>query len=213
MIVINFKAYSEATGKKARQLAEACEKARKETGERIVISPSNSDLLRAEHLDLEIFSQHIDPVNPGSHTGSVTVKEVKSAGATGTLLNHSERRLDEETLEKSIEISDDKGITTVVCAQNPDECEDFSSYSPDYIAYEPPELIGGDVSVSQSKPEVIEEAVKRSSVPVLTGAGIKNMEDVEKSMRHGCEGVLVASGVVKAKKPHEEILELAEGLK
>lgn len=213
MIIINFKAYSEATGESARHLAEACEKARQETGERIVVSPSHADLLRAEHLDLEVFSQHIDPVEPGSHTGSATVEEVNSAGATGTLLNHSEQRLDEETLEDAIRIAKEKGLTTVVCAQDPDECERFSSYSPDYIAYEPPELIGGDISVSQSKPEVIEEAVERSSVPVLTGAGIKDREDVEKSIEHGCKGVLVASGVVKAEKPHEEVVELAEGLK
>ena len=213
MIIINFKAYSQATGNKARHLAEACEKARQETGERIVVSPSHTDLLRAEHLDLEVFSQHIDPVEPGSHTGSVSVEEVKATGAKGTLLNHSEKRLEEETLEKSIKTVREKGLTTVVCAQDPEECERFSSYSPDYIAYEPPELIGGDVSVSKSKPEVIEKAVERSSVPVMTGAGIKDKEDVEKSIEHGCEGVLVASGVVKAEKPHEEIVELAEGLK
>lgn len=212
VIIVNFKAYSEATGEKARHLAEACEKARQETGKEIVIAPSHVDLLRAEHLDIEVFSQHLDPLSPGSRTGSTTAQQAKKAGATGTLLNHSEQRMEELELKESIKRAENQGMTTVVCAQNPEECEKFSKYEPDYIAYEPPELIGGDESVSESKPEVIEEAVERSKVPVLTGAGIKDTEDVKKSIEHGCHGVLVASGVVKAENPHEELLELAEGL-
>lgn len=212
MIIVNFKAYEQATGEKARHIAEACEKARKETDEEIIITPSHADLLRAEHLDVEVFAQHLDPVEPGSHTGSVTAEEIVQAGATGTLLNHSENRIEDEKIESAIKRADQKDLTTVVCAQDPEECERLSKLEPDYIAYEPPELIGGNVSVSESKPELIEKAVNRSEVPVLTGAGIKNTEDVEKSIEHGCKGILVASGVIKAEKPHEELLELAEGL-
>jgi len=62
----------------------------------------------------------------------------------------------------------------VVCAQSPEECEKLSKFNPDYIAYEPPELIGGDKSVSDAHPELIQKAVRASGdVPTLTGAGIK----------------------------------------
>lgn len=211
MIIINYKAYNQATGKAAEELTDKIENARKKSGEEIIITPSTADLNR---LDTEkMYAQHIDPVNPGSHTGHTTVETVKEAGATGTLLNHSERRLEKEKLKESIAIANEKGLTTVVCAQTPEECGEISEFNPDYIAYEPPELIGGDTSVSSAKPDLIEDAVEEAGdITLLTGAGIKTREDVEKSIELGCEGVLVASGVIKSEKPYEEIMELCEGL-
>jgi len=211
MIIINFKSYAKATGNEAEELNRKIEKARKRTEKEIVVSPATVDLNRIESE--KMFSQHIDPVNPGSQTGHTTIESVKEAGAEGTLLNHSEKRLDSDTIKESVLMAREKDITTVVCAQNPEECGKYAEFDPDYLAYEPPELIGGDVSVSSAKPELIEEAVSEAGdVPVLTGAGIKSRKDVEKSKELGCEGVLVASGVVKAEDPFEEVLELCEGL-
>ncbi len=211
MIIINFKAYRQATGQEAEELNQKIEKARKKTDKEIVVSPATTDLNRIKSS--KMYSQHIDPVNPGSQTGHTTVETVKEAGAEGTLLNHSERRLEDEELKESVMMANEKGLTTVVCAQNPEECGKYAEYNPDYIAYEPPELIGGDTSVSSAKPGLIEKAVEKASdTTVLTGAGIKSREDVEKSIELGCEGVLVASGVVKSEDPFEEVLELCEGL-
>lgn len=213
MIIVNFKAYSEATGEEARTLGEICRKARHETEEDIIVSPTTEDLLRLDHVDIPVFSQHIEAEDPGSHTGHTLVENVKEAGATGTLLNHSERRITEEDIKKAIEKAHEKDLTTIVCAQSPEECEKLSKYKPDYIAYEPPELIGGNTSVSEAQPELIQKAVRASGdVPTLTGAGIKNTEDVRKSIELGCEGVLVASGVVKSDNPYHELMELSKGL-
>lgn len=212
MIIVNFKTYEQATGKKARKIAEACEKAAENTGTEVTVVPQQADLLRTADTQVKTYAQHIDPVEPGSHTGSVLPESVIEAGATGTLLNHSEKRLDEDTLKDAIWRASELGLETVVCAQDPAEAERFSEYSPDFIAYEPPELIGGDTSVSSAKPELIEEAVERSSVEVLTGAGIKTREDVEKSLELGCKGVLVASGVIKSDDPYTSVKELCEGL-
>ncbi|MFB6217410.1 MAG: triose-phosphate isomerase [Candidatus Aenigmatarchaeota archaeon] len=212
MIIVNFKTYAEAMGDKATALAEACGKASKKTGQRVISVPTATDLLRLEDIDSEVFSQHVDPVEPGSHTGSTLVENVKQAGATGTLINHSEKRMQPNQIEKAVERADQAGMTTVVCAQDPEECGTYSRFKPDFIAYEPPELIGGDTSVSEAKPELIARAVEESEVPVLTGAGIKTREDVEKSVELGCHGVLVASGVVKSEDTYEEILELCKGL-
>lgn len=212
MIVVNFKAYSRAQGEKAVEIAERCRKAAEETGEKVIVAPALEDTLRLENMDIEVFSQHVDPVRPGSHTGSVTAQGAKIAGASGTLLNHSENRMDREKLKASIELCRENGLTTIVCAQTPEECAEIDEFDPDYIAFEPPELIGGDVSVSSAKPEMIEEAVESSEAPTLTGAGIKNREDVEKSIELGCEGVLVASGVVKAEDVEEEVKDLCQGL-
>ncbi|MFP4038673.1 MAG: triose-phosphate isomerase [Candidatus Nanohaloarchaea archaeon] len=193
----------------ARKLSKLCKKASEKTGERVVSVPQHQDLRVCSG---EVFAQHIDPVKPGSHTGSVLAEAVERSGASGTLLNHSEKRLEREVLEESIERAKDSGLETVVCAQSPDECRELSRLNPDYIAFEPPELIGGDTSVSEAEPEMIEEAVEESEVDVLTGAGIKSREDVAKSIELGTEGVLVASGVVKAENQYEEILELCKGL-
>lgn len=212
MIVVNLKSYRKAVGENSEKIIEACRKASDDTGERVIVSPQPEDLFRAE--DVEAFAQHIDGVEPGSHTGSILAQGVKDAGASGTLLNHSENRLQKKEIEASINAAKSHEMETIVCARTPEECEQYSKFEPDYIAFEPPELIGGENPVSEAEPELIEEAVERTKdgVGTLTGAGIKSRKDVEKSIELGCEGVLVASGVVKAKDIYGEVKELCEGL-
>ena len=212
MIVVNLKAYKEGIGKDSEKIVDACEAVKDNTGEEIVVCPQNTDLLRFQDSEVSVFAQKADNIDTGSHTGHTPVKVVKDAGADGLLLNHSENRIDEESIEEILERADNFDLTTIVCAQSPEECGKYSSHNPDYVAFEPPELIGGDTSVSEAKPNVIEEAVEASESPVLTGAGIKNSKDVEKSLKHGCEGVLVASGVVKSENPQKAVQSLAEGL-
>jgi triosephosphate isomerase len=211
MIVVNFKAYSDAQGKKARKIADKCQKASDKTGQEVIVCPSPQDTRMIEE-NIKVFSQHVDPVKPGSHTGSITAEGVKDAGVSGTLLNHSENRMEKEEIKASIDLCSEKNLTTIVCAQTPDECAQLSQLEPDYIAFEPPELIGGDTSVSEAKPELIEKAVNSSTTPLLVGAGIKTQQDVEKSIEHGAKGVLVASGVVKAENVFEEVKDLCLGL-
>lgn len=213
MIVVNFKTYSQGTGKEGVELAEKCAEAANKTDEKVIISPPLADMSRYQDFEIDIFSQHLDPVGSGSHTGHVNSEELLRNNVSGTLINHSEKRVPPEIIEKAVKRCKETGLTSIVCAQNVKECRDLSKYEPDYIAYEPPELIGGDTSVSEAKPEVVEEAVEASEVPVLTGAGIKTQEDVEKSILHGCEGVLIASGVAKSDKPFEKVVELCRGLK
>jgi triosephosphate isomerase len=212
MIVVNFKAYGNAVGEKSEEIIEACREASKDTGERVVVAPQPEDLFRVEGV--EAFAQHVDGVEPGSHTGSILAKGVKDSGASGTLINHSENRLRDRAIEASVNAAESLGLETIVCAQSPEECEKYSEFQPDFIAFEPPELIGGDNPVSEAKPGLIEEAVERTEdgVGTFTGAGIKSKKDVEKSVELGCEGVLVASGVVKAKDIYGEVKELCEGL-
>lgn len=209
MIVINFKAYSEAIDWKARKLSKKCKKISERKNERIICVPQTQDLRVCEG---EIFAQHLDGVKPGSHTGSSLPEGLKQSGASGTLLNHSENRISKEKIEESIERCRELDLECIVCAHDPEECEELSKLEPDYIAYEPPELIGGDTSVSSARPELIEEAVNRSKVDVLTGAGIKHRQDVKKSIELGCKGVLIASGVIKSENQEEALEELCEGL-
>ena len=67
MIIINFKTYLEATGKKAVELAKKAEKASKETGIYIAVTPQFTDVKAvAEAVEIPVFAQHIDPIKPGS---------------------------------------------------------------------------------------------------------------------------------------------------
>lgn len=214
MIITNFKTYKSATGDMAVKLAKIHDEVASETGADIQVVVQAIDLLNVKNIvSIPVLSQHIDPVNFGSATGHILPEVVKMAGASGTILNHSERRLDREVLQKSIERAKEVGLKTIVCAETPEEGASFLEFDPDYIAVEPPELIGGDISVSTAKPEIIENAVKLiGSEKLLIGAGIKNGEDVRIVKKLGAQGVLLASGVTKADDPKAVLLDLVSGL-
>jgi triosephosphate isomerase (TIM) len=215
MIITNFKTYESATGLKAIELAKVHEQAAKKTGAQIMVAVQPTDLMAvAKAVKIPVLAQHIDAVGMGGFTGHITAEAVKAAGAFGTLLNHSERRLPRDVLAKSILRAKELGLVTVVCAATPEEGATFLEFNPDLIAVEPPELIGGDISVSTSKPEVIEHSSKLiGKEKLLVGAGVKNGKDVEIALKLGAKGVLLASGVTKAKDPMAVLLDLASGEK
>jgi triosephosphate isomerase len=86
------------------------------------------------------------------------------------------------------------------------------------IAVEPPELIGSGRAVSKVDPAIVEDTVKAvkrvaKDCVVLCGAGVTNGEDVRAALELGAEGVLLASGVVKAKDQKAALLDLTAGLR
>jgi len=215
VIITNFKTYEKATGDKAVELAKIHDEVAKETGADIRIAVQAADISRVSAaVSIPVYAQHIDPVNFGSATGHVLPEAVKMAGASGTLLNHSEHRLDRDVLEKSVQRAREVGLDVVICAATPEEGETFLEFDPDLIAVEPPELIGGDISVSQAQPEIIEHAVRLiGSDKLKVGAGVKTGEDVRIAIELGARGVLLASGVTKAEDPKAVLLDLVSGLK
>ncbi len=218
IILINFKTYEEATGRRALKLAETAEKVSLETETCIGLAPQLTDIAPVARLvTLPIFAQHVDPIPPGSFTGHILVESVKEAGATGTLINHSERRLKLADIDTAVRRAREAGLVSVVCANNPEVSAAVAALKPDMLAVEPPELIGTGIPVSKAKPEVVSGTVElvkeiNSDVRVLCGAGITRGEDVAAALRLGTEGVLVASGIVKAKDPYKVLLEFAEAI-
>lgn len=216
IIIVNFKTYAEATGEKAVKLSEMAEKASVETGVCIGVAPQFVDIsIVARRVSIPVFSQHIDPIGYGSFTGHVLPESVKEAGAIGTLINHSERRLKLADIDAAITRAREVGLISVVCSNNTPVSASAAALKPDMIAVEPPELIGTGIPVSKAKPEVVTstvEAVKRINpeIVVLCGAGITNGDDVAAAIRLGTEGILVASGVVKAKDPYKVMIDFAE---
>jgi triosephosphate isomerase len=159
-----------------------------------------------------VLAQHVDALTPGPRTGHIVPDAVKAAGAIGTLLNHSEHRLPIGAILDAVGACRQLGLITIVCAATPSEAIDLARAKPDFIAVEPPELIGGQVSVSVARPEVITDTTGHiKHVPVLCGAGVKNGRDVATAWKLGAKGVLVASGVVLADSPSKALLDLAAG--
>jgi len=218
IILINFKAYHEAMGRRGLELAKIAEKVYKDYNVTIAVAPQYTDLsLIASEVEIPVFAQHVEAFDPGSHTGFITLEAIKEAGAIGTLLNHSEHRLRIDVIDDIVKKAKKMNVTTVVCANTPEVSAAVAALNPDMIAIEPPELIGTGIPVSKAKPEVITrtiELVRRvnQKVVILTGAGITTGDDVVAALNLGTQGVLLASGVVKAKDRKKALENLAKAI-
>jgi len=210
MIFVNFKTYQQGTGESALALAKICAEVEKETGIKIIPIVQVVDIFRLVSQGLNVWAQHMDGIDFGPHTGQILPEALKEAGAKGILLNHAEKKLSWQDLKKIMEKR--QNLQTLVCSESFEEGQQIVTLKPDFLAYEPPGLIGGTVSVSQAKPEIINDFVaKIKEVPVLVGAGVHNQEDVQKALELGAKGVLVSSDVVLSENPKQELLNLAGG--
>ena len=217
MIFINFKTYQSGTGGEAVKMAKIVDEVAHSSGIKIVSVVQPTDVREVVlEVSTEVWSQKIDPVEFGANTGSILPEAVVEDGAIGTFLNHSENRLtDFDKLSMAHDRAREVGLKTLIFAKDTEELEKVSSLKPDYISYEPPELIGSrDISVATAKPEVIAEAVvisKKSGIPLIVGAGVHSQQDVKKCLELGAVGVAVASDVMNSSDPKKELLDLVEG--
>jgi triosephosphate isomerase len=218
IIILNVKSYEESMGNRGLALARACEDVTEETGVQTAICPQMVDLSWISHeVKIPVLAQHVDAYPAGSKTGWTVIEAVREAGAMGTLINHSEHRMVLADIEEVVTKSNNLGLTSIVCTNNTAVTRASADLWPEFIAIEPPELIGSGISVSQAHPEIVEdsvEAVKKinPNVKVICGAGISKGEDVKAALKLGTEGVLLASGVVKAENPKKALLDLAGGI-
>jgi len=216
VLIVNLKEYDEALGNSPLKFAQTAKRLSKKYNITILIAPPDPFIDNTAEITLTL-SQHLDPFEPGAHTGALLAKEIKELGAIGSLINHSEKRIPLDDINKCVDLCKEYELISVVCVQNCKEAEELAISEPDFIAIEPPELIGGEVSVSSAKPEIIKssvDCVKKISLhtEVLCGAGIKNGNDVRKAIELGAKGVLVASGVVKSPDIEKSIEELIGGM-
>lgn len=217
-LVINFKAFKEAIGKNALKIAKEAEKVSNKLNVCIAVCPNFLDLKEvAEKVKIHIFAQHADPIEEGAFTGHISVLQLKESGAKGVILNHSEKRMELDDIEDAIELSKKYGLITIVCANNVEVAKAVAVLNPNFIALEPPELIGGNISVSQAQPEIITKLVSEvkkynPKIKLLVGAGVKTKDDTKRAIELGTDGVILASGVVKAKNVSKAIEDLASGL-
>lgn len=219
LIVLNLKTFLESTGEGAVRIARSCREIADDSGIDIAVAPQFCDIYRVSfQVDIPVYAQHLDSVGAGSFTGHAFAQCIKDAGAVGTLINHSEYRLTLANIDASVSKARETGLASIVCTNNVATSAAAAALGPDYVAVEPPELIGSGIPVSKADPQVVTgsvDAVKRvnPSVKVLCGAGISKGEDLEAALELGSVGVLLASGIVKAKDPKAALEDLVSRIR
>lgn len=217
LIVLNFKTYKESEGENALRLSKIAEKVQKKTGLNIIVCVQAIDIKDvSEAVKIPVYAQHVDDELIGKSTGNIVAEELVDINVFGSLLNHSEKRIDIKEIKATLLRLKELNMKSIVCARNDTEAKKMAlikPIKPDYIAVEPPELIGGELSVSSAKPDIIKKAVKAcQGVPVLVGAGVKDNNDVKLALSYGAKGVLLASHFVLSKDPEKFLLDLVNGL-
>ena len=214
IVILNFKTYLESTGKRALELAKISGEVAEETGINVVVSPQHADVWQiAKEVEIPVFAQHVDPVDAGGHTGSILLESMREAGASGTLINHSEQRMKLADIDAVVKKVKENDMVSVVCTNNVETSAAAATLKPNFVAIEPPELIGSGIPVSKAEPEVVEGTVDvihqiNPDVKVLCGAGISTGEDMRAALDLGAEGVLLASGIILADDPKAALLDL-----
>ena len=217
MFVINCKNYEEISGDKIIKFVKIAEKVSKKYKVKIAIAPPQHLIALVANSSIPILAQHIDDSKVGSTTGFVIPELLKKSKVSGSLINHSEHRISSKEIVKLVSKLKKLKMISVLCVKNVSEVRKYAKLNPNYIAIEPPELIGSGKAVSKEKPGLIikaADAVKsaKNNTKLLCGAGIVSGEDVAKAAELGSKGILVASGIIKAKDWNKVITEFAKSM-
>ena len=203
MLVINCKNYVEVAGRKISEFVRVVETVSERYGVKIAVAPPQHLIgAVAGSSSIPILAQHVDEARIGSTTGFVVPEMLKESGVSGSLINHSEHRIAGATVGRLVQRMRDLEMISIVCVRDEEEAGRYAGFDPDYIAIEPPELIGSGWAISKERPDLITGAGKvigtGRQTGLLCGAGIISGADVTKAVDLGAKGVLVASGIVKA---------------
>ena len=217
MFVINCKNYEEISGDKIKKFIKIAEQISKKYKIKIAISPPQHLIGVVANSSITVLAQHIDDSKVGSTTGFIIPELLKKSKVKGSLINHSEHRISSKEIEKLVLKLKELKMISIVCVKDVAEVKKYLKINPDFIAIEPPELIGSGKAVSKEKPDLIEKAASivnnsKNKTKLLCGAGIVSGEDVAKSIELGSKGILVASGIIKAKNWNKIISEFAKAL-
>jgi len=218
MIVINFKTYPQATGEKAVKLAKICHQVAVASGVSVAIGLQAADIYRvSQKVEIPIFAQHFDPLEPGRNTGWTVLPVLKKSGASGVFLNHSEHPFPPNytELKKAVKMVQEQELQVLVFSPDLERSKIIDKFNPDYIALEEPSMVSGDtamVKLPKFKKLIKEFSRSINSFPLI-GAGIKTKEDVKESLKLGVKGVALASGFIKSDNPKEVLQGFASAFK
>jgi len=217
MFIINCKNYDEISGEKIIRLAKISQRISKKYKIPIAIAPPHHLISLITKFNVIVLTQHLDDKKVGSTTGFMIPEIVKKSKINGSLINHSEHRISEKEIRNLIKRLKRLKLKTVLCVKNVNESKKYAKLNPTFIAIEPPELIGTGRAISTERPQLITKAVDgvksaKNSTKLLCGAGIVSGKDVARAKELGSKGILVASGIVKAKNWEKIIEEFSRAL-
>ena len=217
MFIINCKNYDEISGNRIIKLAKIAQRISKKYKIPIAIAPPHHQIPLVTKFNVIVLAQHLDDKKIGSTTGFMIPEIAKRSKINGSLINHSEHRISEKEIKNLIKRLKRLKLKTIVCVKNVNESKKYAKLNPTFIAIEPPELIGTGRAISTEKPHLITKAVDsvklaKNSTKLLCGAGIVSGKDVTRAKKLGSKGILVASGIVKAKNWEKIIEEFSRAL-
>ena len=217
MFIINCKNYEEIAGEKIIKLAKIAEKISKKYKIKIAIAPPHHLIPLITKFGIIVLAQHLDDKKVGSTTGFMIPEIIKKSKIDGSIINHSEHRITESEIKNLVKRLKKLKLKTIVCVKNVSEAKKYAKINPTFIAIEPPELIGTGRAISTEKPQLITNSINavqdaKNSTKLLCGAGIVSAEDVSRAVELGSKGILVASGVIKAKNWESVLSDFSRGL-
>ncbi len=204
-------------GEEMLKLAKVIDKVAMKYDVDIIVTPQYADIrLLADNTErILVFAQHMDYLPVGKGLGSVLPEAVKAAGAVGVMLNHAEKKLTLDEVEKTIRRADEVGLATIVCADTVEELIALAKLSPNLLVAEPTELIGtGQTSDESYVLETIRQVHNiNPDIMVLQGAGISNGQDVYNTIKLGAQATGSTSGIIKAADPYAMVEEMIYSLR
>jgi triosephosphate isomerase len=217
MFIINCKNYEEIAGDKIIEFVKIAEKISKRYKIKIAVAPPQHLIGLVANSSIPILAQHVDNSKVGSTTGFMIPELLKKSKVRGSLINHSEHRISSDEISKLVLKLRELKMISVVCVKDVAEAKKYTKLNPDYIAIEPPELIGSGKAVSKERPELITKSADavnsvNNKTKLLCGAGIVSGQDVAKALELGSKGILVASGIIKAKNWTKIIEEFSKAM-
>jgi triosephosphate isomerase len=185
----------------------------------IIFDPQYVDIpiLARATKHLLIFAQHMDSLEVGRGVGSVLPEAVKAAGAVGVLLNHIEKRLSKEELQRTIRRADEVGLASMACADDLEDAAAIARMAPNILIAESPNLIGVGKRGEGDRETIahINEAVWQinPAIRVLHGAGISCGQDVYDIIAAGAQATGSTSGIIKAQDPFAMLEEMIRSVR
>lgn len=207
MIVINLKNYK--IGNEALDLIKKIEI----YYSKAVVAVNSIDLTSVvKSTSLQIIAQHVDFSEAGRGTGQTIPESIINAGASGSLLNHSEHKISISEIKKTIKRCNEVGLKLIICSSSLKEIQELKKLNPYALAFEDKKLIATGKSITDYKAHEIKkfvEVLKDSSIIPLCGAGITTGEDVAAALVLGCKGVLVSSVIANSQNPEKFLKEIS----
>ncbi len=206
-------------GKEALKLARVANRMSAKYNVQVIFTPQYVDIpiLARATKNLLVFAQHMDSLPVGRGVGSVLPEAVKAAGAVGVLLNHAEKKLSLDELERTIRRADEVGLASMACADNLEEAVLVARMRPNIIIAESPDLIGVGKRLANDHQSIAEIngaiwAID-PEIRVLHGAGISCGQDVYDIISAGAQAAGSTSGILKADNPFVMVDEMIHAVR